>query len=282
MNATTLPLRLRGTVAWLLFLVLVNLVATAGAATKNILLVIADDYGIDSHSLYNTNPAASLPPTPNINALAARGVRFANACAYPVCSPTRAAILTGRYGFRTGVTDVLGTAGAQGIYTNEFTLPDVLSATHRCGSFGKWHLGGTAPSPNSVGGWPHFSGSLGGGLGQNASNYISWTKISNGVTRMNHPIYATTDNVNDALTWLGAQGTNRWFLWLAFNAPHTPFHLPPTNLCPSYAAGAARTTAATAAGLRGASGASTSSAVVNCGHSATVTAISYTRARSSS
>ncbi len=218
-----------------LFLLLFAFCAPARAATKNILLVIADDYGIDSHSLYNTNPAASLPPTPNINALAARGIRFANAYAYPVCSPTRAAILTGRYGFRTGVTDVLDTVGAQGIYTNEFTLPEVLSATHRCASVGKWHLGGTAPSPNSVGGWPHFSGSLGGGLGQNAINYFSWTKISNGVTRLNHPIYATTDNVNDALTWLGAQGTNRWFLWLAFNAPHTPYHLPPTNLCPSYA-----------------------------------------------
>ena len=207
----------------------------AGAATKNILLVIADDYGMDSHSLYNTNPAASLPPTPNINALAARGVRFANAYAYPTCSPTRSAILTGRYGFRTGVTQVLDTAGAQGIYTNEFTLPEVLSATHRCGSFGKWHLGGTAPAPNSVGGWSQFSGSLQGALGQNATNFYTWTKVTNGVMRLNYSGYATTDNVNDALTWLGAQGTNRWFLWLAFNAPHTPYHLPPTNLCPRYA-----------------------------------------------
>lgn len=217
------------------FFLLLALVAPANAVTKNILLVIADDYGIDSQPLYNTNPAASFPPTPNIDALAARGVRFANAYAYSVCSPTRAAILTGRYGFRSGVTDVLDMTGAQGIYTNEFTLPEVLSPTLHCGSFGKWHLGGTATSPNSVGGWPQFSGALQGALGPNATNYFNWTKISNGVTRMNHPVYATTDNVNDALTWLGAQGTNRWFLWLAFNAPHTPYHLPPTNLCPHYA-----------------------------------------------
>src|SRR5262245_3877887 len=122
----------------------------AFAAAKNILLVIADDFGIDSQSLYNTNPAASLPPTPNINALTARGVRFVNTYSYPVCSPTRSAILTGRYGFRTGVTAVLDAPGAQGIYTNEFTLPEALSATHRCGSFGKWHLGGNAPSPNTI------------------------------------------------------------------------------------------------------------------------------------
>ena len=47
---------------------------SASAATKNILVVIADDFGMDSHSLYNSHPAASLPPTPTLNALAARGV----------------------------------------------------------------------------------------------------------------------------------------------------------------------------------------------------------------
>jgi arylsulfatase A-like enzyme len=206
----------------------------AATATKNILLVIADDFGIDSHSLSNTNPAASLPPTPTLDTLAARGVRFANACAQPTCSPTRAAILTGRYGFRTGITTVLDSPGTQGVYTNEFTLPELLTATHRCGSVGKWHLGGAAAAPNAIGGWAHFSGSLQGGLGQNATNFYTWTKTSNGVTRMNHSGYATTDNVNDALTWLAAQGTNRWFLWLAFNAPHTPYHKPPTSLCPHY------------------------------------------------
>lgn len=210
-------------------------ISGALGAAKNVLIVIADDLGADSLSLYNTNTAASLPPTPNINALAGRGVRFASAYGYPVCSPTRSAIMTGRYGFRTGVTTVLDNNGAQGIYTNEYTLPEVLAATHRCASVGKWHLGGTATSPNVIGGWPHSSGSLQGGLGANATNFYTWTKISNGVTRMNYSGYATTDNVNDALTWLGAQGTNRWFLWLAFNAPHTPYHRPPTNLCPTYA-----------------------------------------------
>jgi len=213
----------------------VTLTAPVRAASKNVLLVIADDYGIDSQSLYNTHPAASLPPTPNLNALAARGVRFLNAYAYPVCSPTRSALITGRYGFRTGVLQVLDTPGARGIYTNEFTLPEALAATHRCGSFGKWHLGGTAPAPNATGGWPQFSGSLQGALGQNATNFYTWTKTSNGVTRVNYSNYATTDNVNDALTWLAAQGTNRWFLWLAFNAPHTPYHRPPLPLCPHYA-----------------------------------------------
>lgn len=208
---------------------------SVSAATKNILVVIADDFGADSHSLYNNHPAASLPPTPTVDALAARGVRFANACAYPVCSPSRSAMLTGRYGFRTGVTTVLGAPGEQGIYTNEFTLPELLTATYRTASIGKWHLGSGATGPNAVGGWAHFSGMLQGALGTAATNYWVWTKTTNGVSRQNYSGYATTDNVNDALAWLTQQGTNRWFLWLAFNAPHMPFHLPPTNLCPHYA-----------------------------------------------
>lgn len=208
---------------------------SASAATKNILVVIADDFGIDSLALYNTHPAASLPPTPNIDALAARGVRFANACAYPVCSPSRSAMLTGRYAFRTGVNDVLDTPTVQGVYTNEVTLPELLSPTHRTASFGKWHLGGGATGPGVVGGWSHFAGSLPGALGMSVTNFWLWTKTTNGVSRANYSGYATTDNVNDALAWLGQQGTNRWFLWLGFNAPHTPYHLPPTNLCPHYA-----------------------------------------------
>ncbi len=217
----------------LLLLILVAL--PVSAATKNFLVVIADDFGADSHSLYNTHAAASTPPTPNINALAARGVRFANAYAYPVCSPTRSAMLTGRYGFRTGVTTIIETSTETGVRTNEVTLPELLSPTHRTAAFGKWHLGSGNSGPNAVGGWPHFAGMLNGGFGMSATNFWLWTKVTNGVSRANHFGYATTDNVNDALAWLGQQGTNRWFLWLAFNAPHTPYHLPPTNLCPHYA-----------------------------------------------
>src|SRR4051812_1939178 len=80
----------------------------APAAQQNILLIIADDYGADSSSLYNsTNAGASLPPTPNIDSLARSGVVFRHAYANPVCSPTRACLITGRYGFRTGVGDVV-------------------------------------------------------------------------------------------------------------------------------------------------------------------------------
>ena len=214
----------------LVFLLAVH--CTAGAARQNILLIIADDYGVDSSSLYNsTNTGASLPPTPNINSLASSGVVFSRFYANPLCSPSRSCILTGQYGFRTGVGDVVG-AGVT-LTTNAFTLPEAFTnaATgYHLSQFGKWHLATALNSPRTVGGWTNYLGSIPGEL----TNYSSWVKTSNGTSSLTTN-YATTDLVNDATNWIAARGTNAWFVWAAFNAPHTPFHLPPTNLCPHYA-----------------------------------------------
>jgi arylsulfatase A-like enzyme len=195
----------------------------------NILLVIADDYGADSNSLYNTNASASLPPTPNINSLYDSGVLFRNAYACPSCSPTRSCLITGRYGFRTGIGYAIDEPYYPALQANELTIPKILTAHPQLGyrhaSIGKWHLGEQPIAPNVVGGWAHFSGSLPWGV----DDYFRWPKTVDGVTTLNTS-YATTDNVNDALTWIKAQGTNSWFLWLAFNAPHAPYHKPPNYL----------------------------------------------------
>ena len=90
----------RRRVRWsLVVLVLVAFATDAGAKPEreNILILLIDDVGIDQIGLYGET--ATNPPTPNIDRLAARGVLFRNAWVYPWCSPTRAAILTGRYGF---------------------------------------------------------------------------------------------------------------------------------------------------------------------------------------
>ena len=220
-------------------LVLVLLLGTAGlstAAQRNILVLIADDYGMDSHSLYNTTSGgATLPPTTNLNALLQSGVLFRNAYANATCSPTRAALLTGRYGFRTGVNTALASAATIGIYTNEYTLPEVLRANPALGyhssAFGKWHLGSGNTGPSVVGGWTNYAGGLGGAL----ASYTNWNKVVNGSAPTANTNYPTTDVVNDAVAWIQARGTNNWLAWVAFNAAHTPFHKPPTNLCPQYA-----------------------------------------------
>ncbi len=198
------------------------------AARPNILLVIADDLGADSLSLFNTNPAASFPPTPALNSLAANGVLFRNTYAYPTCSPSRSCMMTGRYGFRTGMGYAIVPPSDPQLPSGELTLAEILSTQtvyhHAC--VGKWHLSFTNTTPNTLGGFSHFSGGLGGAL----PDYSSWPKIVNGVLTPNYTNYATTDNANDAISWIGQQGTNSWFLWLACNAGHAPLHKPPNDL----------------------------------------------------
>ncbi|MEI8342918.1 MAG: sulfatase-like hydrolase/transferase, partial [Verrucomicrobiota bacterium] len=100
--------------------------------------------------------------------------------------------------------------------------------------------------PCTIGGWPSFAGSLYGelriGRSMTGATYTNWTKVVSDGTSANTTTstvstYATTDVVNDAVSWIQTQ-TNAgkpWFAWCAFNAPHIPFHLPsPTSLCPHY------------------------------------------------
>jgi arylsulfatase A-like enzyme len=217
----------------ILLLILVMLASPLALAGHNVLLIIADDYGVDSSSLYNTTSGATAP-TPRINALAASGVRFTQAYACPVCSPTRACLITGRHGYRTGVGEAVTLTAGNSLPSSELTLPEVISQNPALGiqsaCFGKWHLSagpGVASAPNSIGGWPHFSGSTGGAL----SSYTNWTKVINGVSSTSTR-YATSDVVDDAVNWINARTSagQSWVAWVAFNAPHTPFHVPPVAL----------------------------------------------------
>jgi arylsulfatase B len=214
----------------LFFLALISAVQ----AGNNVLLIIADDFGTDAQSLYN--PTANTAPTPNINSLASTGVRFTNAYACPLCSPTRACMITGRLGFRSGVGTVVSVASGNSLPASELTLPEVITQNNGLGiqsaSFGKWHLNAGNPTlvangPNTLGGWPHYAGCTAGAL----ASYTSWQKTINGVTST-VTTYATTDVVNDAVAWINARNTasQPWFAWVAFNAPHSPFHNPPTSL----------------------------------------------------
>jgi arylsulfatase A-like enzyme len=200
------------------------------SARKNILLIISDDVGIDYSSGYNS--PLTLPPTPNIDNLAEEGVLFSNAWAAPLCSPTRATILSGQYGFNTGVTAPVGGITKPGLSTDTYTLPQALDELSGSGyataCIGKWHLGtnqnGGNDNPNNVG-FSYYSGNPDGFL----EDYYSWEKIVNGTKVGTITTYATTENVNDAISWIGDQ-EKPWLMWLAFNAGHAPFHLPPATL----------------------------------------------------
>jgi len=210
-----------------LALALSSLVVFGGFQTvqaDNVLLIIADDYGADSMEIFSS--ALDTAPTPNLDNLAANGVRFTQCWGNPSCAPSRASLLTGRQGFRTGV----GTPG-DAIDLSESTIADAFnSGGFGTACIGKWHLAnnqnGGNFNPNMMG-FDHYSGPvMGGGI----NDFFSWPKVVDGQSQQtNVTTYATTENVNDALAWIGGQ-QNDWFLWLAFNAPHTPYHLPPTNL----------------------------------------------------
>jgi arylsulfatase B len=191
-------------------------------AAENILLIIADDYGVSSHGLYGY--ASSSAPTPNLDTLAAQGTVFNNAWVTPMCAPTRAAILTGRHGFRTGVG-----APPTPINLDEYTVAQAIKTLgYSTGCFGKWHLSGSDngedDNPNLMG-FDRFAGYMGATVG----DYSNWSKVVDGVT---NPCtnYSTTEITNDAIGWINQQGSQRWFCWLAYNAPHSPFHKPPNDL----------------------------------------------------
>jgi arylsulfatase A-like enzyme len=230
-----------------LALVSVPLLGAAGAvAQDNVLVIVLDDVGVDMLGTYCKPPlncqSIDFPLTPNIDALKTSGVLFRNTWSNPTCSPTRATVMTGRYGFRTGVRDVTTPVGSDPFSLGfpryelprcEQTIPKVLPLgplATASAAFGKWHLGngrnGGALAPNEAG-FPHYSGAF-ANL-DTVANYFNWIKTINGRVAHGSNTYATTDNVNDAKAWIQQQ-TEPWFLWLAFNAPHDPYQAPPANL----------------------------------------------------
>ena len=182
----------------------------APAAPPNLVLILADDLGVDLLAAYGEGAAP--PCTPNLDQLAAGGLLFRNAWASPVCTPSRAQILTGRYGFRTGGG---GNQPGTGLPLDETTLPEMLSG-YSSAALGKWGVGsGLGSSHPNDSGFDHYAGGIGGGL----SDYFSWSKTTNG-TSATSATYATSDTADEAI--LAAQSLPQpWFLYVSFNAPHT-------------------------------------------------------------
>lgn len=199
--------------------------ASTAIAKPNILLIIADDMGLDASRCYAVGNKQA--PMPTIEQLCERGLVFDNAYAAPVCSPTRASIMTGEYGFRTGVGGAIPRNGGAGLSSDIVSLFDVLNETdYSTTLIGKWHLANSGEAydhPASLGVENYF-GLLAGGT----PSYFNWTAVEDG-NSAEVDGYTTTVFVDRAINWIGEQ-QSPWFLWLAFNAPHAPFHLPPKEL----------------------------------------------------
>ncbi len=190
-------------------------------AKNNVLLIIADDMGLDASVGYNIGNQK--PNMPNLEKLINSGLKFNNVWANPVCSPTRSTIITGKYGFRTSVLTV-----DNSLSTSEPSLFKYLKekSDYNSALIGKWHLSGKPPNhnhPNNMG-IDYYAGIIGGGV----QDYYSWTFSKNGNSSQSTE-YSTTKLTNEAIDWINNQDSS-WFMWLAYNAPHTPFHLPPQSL----------------------------------------------------
>lgn len=195
----------------------------------NIVLILVDDLGWTDLSCYGS----SFYETPHLDALAAGGLRFTQAyAAAPVCSPSRAALLSGKYPARVGVTNWIGGHAVgtladvpyfYGLPSSEYSLPRALrDAGYRTWHVGKWHLGETQTSPEAHG----FDVNIGGCAQGSPSTYFSPYNIS---TLEDGPAGEyLTDRLTDEATALIADHDGRapFFLNLWHYAVHTPIEAP--------------------------------------------------------
>lgn len=186
----------------------------------NILLIIADDMGIDAAPGYAEGNVK--PNMPNYTSLMNSGLKFNNVWSAPTCTPTRATLLTGKYGIKSGVTKV-----GNSISLSETSLQQYMASNggsaYETALIGKWHLSNGATDPLSMG-IDYWAGFLTGAF----NSYTDWSFTDNGTTT-NETEYITTKYTDLAIDWVDAQD-KPWFLWLAYNVAHTPFHLPPSEL----------------------------------------------------
>jgi len=203
------------------------------APTKpNFLIILVDDLGYGDLSCYGATDLQ----TPNIDKLVASGMRFDNFYANcPVCSPTRAALLTGRYPDLVGVPGVIRTH----IHNNfgyldprATLLPQLLkSAGYHTACIGKWHLGLTSPNTPNDRGFDYFCGFLGDMM----DDYYTHRRHGFNYMRKNKTTIDPKGHATDLFTtWAveylhqRADSKQPFLLYLAYNAPHSPIQ-PPKN-----------------------------------------------------
>jgi arylsulfatase A-like enzyme len=188
-------------------------IAPAAAEKPNIVLIVGDDMGYADVGFHGCRDI----PTPHLDALAASGVRFTNGyVSGPYCSPTRAGLITGRYQQRFG--HEFNPAGGQGLPTTETTLPDRLrSAGYKTGMVGKWHLGEIPAMRPPQRGFDEFFGFYGG-----SHDYFNSAGVVRGDQPANEKEYLTDAFGREAVAYIERHRREPFFLYLTFNAVHTP------------------------------------------------------------
>lgn len=184
----------------------------------NVIVFLSDDQGWGDFSCTGNESVA----TPNIDSLASQGILFENFFVCPVCSPTRAEFLTGRYHPQSNVKGV--TQGQERIDLDETTIADCLSkAGYATAAFGKWHNGMQYPYHPCGRGFDNFYGFCSGHWG----NYFSPMLEHNGRI-VKAEGYINDDFTNQALKFIEDHKSQPFFLYLPYNTPHWPPQMPDT------------------------------------------------------
>jgi arylsulfatase A-like enzyme len=206
-------------------------IARAESPRPNIVVILTDDQGYGDVSAYGGADVR----TPNIDRIGSEGMLFtamrANAT---VCSPSRAALLTGCYADRVGVPGVIRTSpdDSWGFFDPRVpTLADVLSeAEYDTALVGKWHLGLVSPNTPNERGFDHFFGFLGDMMDsytthrRHGRNYMRWNRAE--IDPEGHATDIFSDQAVAYLRGRAASGAGPFFLYLAYNAPHFPIEPP--------------------------------------------------------
>ena len=198
--------------------------------SPNVLLIIADDMWLDACPWYDEYKWEK-PNTPNLDKLAENGLVFENVWSNPLCSPTRSTILTWKYWFSTWVLGALW-KDDDWVSIEEYSLQTMIteksSYNYNQAVIGKWHLatdnnwGDNNPELMWV---PYYSGFLWWTM----KSYYKWKKTTNWESKLVNN-YSTSEFSDDSIEWIEENKNEPWFLWLAYTAPHTPFHVPPQDL----------------------------------------------------
>jgi arylsulfatase A-like enzyme len=199
--------------------------AQESRAQPNVIFILADDLGFKDLG-YSGGPAA----TPNLDLLAREGRILPRHYTYPLCSPTRSGILTGRNPIRLGLGQtVVRPWESRGLPLDETTIADVFRAGgYRTAILGKWHLGhhSVQQTPQARG-FDHFYGHVNGAIDyftHNRDGGLDWQRNGKGLKEEG---YATDLLAAEAQRWIGdANNPKPFFLYLPFNAPHAPLQAP--------------------------------------------------------
>jgi arylsulfatase A-like enzyme len=207
----------------------------AAASPPNVVLIITDDQGYGDLSCHGNKELK----TPALDALHARSVRLTNFHVDPTCSPTRSALLTGRYSSRTGVWHTI--RGRSLLRKDEVTLPQTLAAAgYRTGIFGKWHLGDNYPYRAQDRGFQESLVLGGGGVGQTpdswGNDYFDDTFLRNGKPEAQTG-YCTDVFFRAATEFIERNRRHPFFAYIATNAPHSPYLVADTYSRPFREAG---------------------------------------------